>query len=97
MAKGYWIALYRSISDPARLTQYAALAAPAIAAGGGRFLARGTAAATFEGGENQRTVVIEFDDVGRAVATYNSPGYQAAVAVLNGAVEREVRIVEGAG
>jgi uncharacterized protein (DUF1330 family) len=29
------------------------------------------------------------------VSTYNSPAYQAAVAVLKGAVEREVRIVEG--
>ena len=96
MAKGYWITLYRHIADPARLAKYAALAGPAIEAGGGRILARGVATTTFEDGENQRTVVIEFDSVSRAVATYNSPGYQAAVAVLTGAVEREVRIVEGA-
>jgi uncharacterized protein (DUF1330 family) len=95
MAKGYWITLYRSISDPGRVAKYAALAGPAIEAGGGRFVARGTAAATFEGGDNQRTVIIEFESVSRAVSTYNSPAYQAAVAVLKGAVEREVRIVEG--
>ena len=95
MAKGYWITLYHNISDPARLAKYAALAGPAIEAGGGRILARGVAATTFEGGENQRTVVIEFESVSRAEATYKSPAYQAAVAVLRGAAEREVRIVEG--
>ena len=41
MAKAYWIACYRSISNPAALADYAKLAGPAIIAGGGRFLARG--------------------------------------------------------
>ena len=40
--------------------------------------------------------MIEFDSVEQAIATYESPAYQAAVAVLKGAVEREIRIVEGA-
>jgi uncharacterized protein (DUF1330 family) len=44
MAKAYWITLYREISDPAKLAAYAKLAGPSIEAGGGRFLARGTAA-----------------------------------------------------
>src|SRR5256885_2168613 len=44
MAKAYWVACYHSISNPEALAEYAKLAAPAIAAGGGRFLARGTAA-----------------------------------------------------
>lgn len=96
-AKGYWITIYHSVSDPARLAKYAALAGPAIEAGGGRILARGLAAMTFEGGENRRTVLIEFDSVSRAAATYNGPAYQAAAAVLKGAVDREVRIVEGVG
>ena len=96
MEKGYWIASYRSVSDPARLDLYAKLGLPAIEAGGGRVLARGIAARTYEGGTNQRTVVIEFDSVEQAIATYESPAYQAAVAVLKGAVEREIRIVEGA-
>ena len=95
MRKGYWITIYRGVSDPGRLTQYAALAGPAIEAGGGRILARGVAAATLEGGQNQRTVVIEFDSVTQAMATYHGPAYQAAVAVLGGAADREVRIVEG--
>ena len=44
MAKAYWIATYFSISNPDALAEYAKLAGPAITAGGGRFLARTTAA-----------------------------------------------------
>ena len=67
MAKGYWITVYRSISDPARFAEYAALAGPAIEGGGGRFVARGAPAKTFEGTENQRAVVIEFESVAHAI------------------------------
>ena len=96
MPKGYWIAFYHKISDPARLAEYAALAGPAIEAGGGRFLARGVPFVTLEGVENQRATVIEFESVDQAVATYQSPAYQAALAKLRGAVERDVRILKGA-
>lgn len=54
MAKAYWIACYRSISNPDALAAYAKLAGPAIAAGGGKFLARGGTAKTYEAGINQR-------------------------------------------
>ncbi len=97
MAKGYWLTLYRSVSDPARLADYAALATPAIQAGGGVILARGMALKTYEGGVNQRTVVVEFSSVQQAIATYESPRYQEAARLLRGAVDREVRIVEGIG
>jgi uncharacterized protein (DUF1330 family) len=95
MPKGYWITFYHQISDPARLAEYAALAGPAIKAGGGRFLARGVPFLTLEGVENQRAVVIEFDSVSQAVATYRSSAYQAALEKLQGAVERDVRILNG--
>ena len=39
--------------------------------------------------------MIEFDSVEKAIATYESPEYQAASKVLHGAVERDVRILEG--
>lgn len=95
MAKGYWITLYRSVSNPAALAEYAKLAGPAIQDRGGRFLVRGMPVKTFEEGLNQRTVVIEFDSVEAAIATYQSSAYQAAVKLLHGAVERDVRIVAG--
>jgi uncharacterized protein (DUF1330 family) len=95
MAKAYWITCYHEITDPAKLAAYAKLAGPSIEAGGGRFLARGTAARAFEGGKLERTVLIEFDSVEKAVATYESAGYQAALAALKGGVVREIRIVAG--
>jgi uncharacterized protein (DUF1330 family) len=95
MAKGYWIAFYRSVSNPAALAEYAKLATPAIQAGGGRFIARGTPYRKYEAGLDQRTVVIEFDSVQAAVATYESPAYQAALKVLGSAAERDIRMLEG--
>ncbi len=95
MARAYWITLYRSVSNPGALADYARLAGPVIHAGGGRFLARGRPAKVFEGGLEQRSVLIEFESVAQALAVYHSPEYQAALALLNGAVERDVRILEG--
>jgi uncharacterized protein (DUF1330 family) len=95
MAKAYWITCYRQIADPAKLAAYAKLAGPSIEAGGGRFLARGTAAKAYEAGQAERTVVIEFDSVEHAITAYDSPGYQAALAALEGGAVRDVRIVCG--
>jgi len=96
MPKGYWIALYRKVTNPDALAEYAKLAKPAIEAGGGRFLIRGVPTKAYEGGINERTVVIEFDSVQLAIKTYESDAYKVARRKLDGAVERDVRIVEGA-
>jgi len=95
MAKAYWVATYRSISDADALAAYAKLAGPAIAAAGGRFLARGTAAKAYEAGVLQRVVIVEFDSVDKAAAAHDSEGYQAALKVLGKAADRDLRIVEG--
>jgi uncharacterized protein (DUF1330 family) len=95
MAKAYWVTTYRSISNPDAMAEYAKLAGPAIAAAGGRFLARNTAAKAYEGGVSQRVVLIEFDSVEKAVAAHDSPGYQAALKALGKAADRDIRIVEG--
>ncbi len=95
MAKAYWVATYRSISNPEALAGYAKLAGPAIQAAGGRFLARGTAAKAYEAGVLQRVVIIEFDSIANATAAHDSPGYQEALRVLGNAVDRDLRIVEG--
>jgi uncharacterized protein (DUF1330 family) len=95
MAKAYWVATYRSISDPEALADYAKLAGPAIQAAGGRFLARGTAAKAYEAGVLQRTVIIEFDSVAKATAAHDSAGYQAALKALGKGADRDMRIVEG--
>ena len=53
MPKAYWVTSYQSISDPQALAAYARLAPPAIAPFGGRYLARGTAAAAYEAGRKE--------------------------------------------
>jgi uncharacterized protein (DUF1330 family) len=95
MAKAYWVATYRSISNPEALAAYAKLAGPSIQAGGGKFLVRGTPAKTYEAGLDQRTVVIEFDSVAAATAAHDSPGYQEALRALGNGAERDIRILEG--
>jgi uncharacterized protein (DUF1330 family) len=95
MAKAYWVATYRSISNPDALAAYAKIAGPAIEAAGGRFLARGVAAKAYESGLLQRTVIIEFDSVSVAQAAHDSPGYQEALRALGNGADRDMRIVEG--
>ena len=95
MAKGYWIVFYRTVSNPGALAQYAKPAEAAIQAAGGRFLTRGSAVKVFEAGIKDRSVVMEFDSPQKAIAAYESPAYQAALKHLEGAVERDVRILEG--
>ena len=95
MAKAYWITCYHEITDPAKLASYAELAAPVIEAGGGRILARTTAAQAYEHGKMERTVLIEFDSVEQAVAVHDSAEYQAALAALGGGAVRDLRIVPG--
>jgi uncharacterized protein (DUF1330 family) len=96
MKKGYWVVAYRSISDESALKAYGKLAIPAIEAGGGRTLVRtADAIEPREAGLKQRMVVMEFESFEKAVATYNSAAYQAALKALGSGAERDFRIVEG--
>ena len=95
MPKAYLVVQYHAISDPEKLAAYSKLAGPAITGAGGRFIVRGVAAEAYEGGKLQRTVVVEFPDLATAKALYASPAYQDAIAALDGAAERDMRIVEG--
>ena len=95
MAKGYWVTIYRKISDPAKLAAYAELAPKATAPFGGKYLARGAAANAYEAGLKDRIVISEFPSVERARACYESPGYQNALKALGDGAERDVRIVAG--
>ncbi len=95
MKKGYWVVAYRSVSDEARLKEYGKLAVPAIEAGGGQMLIRTSDVDARESGLKQRIVVTEFPSLEQAVATYNSPAYEAARKTLGSAAERDFRIVEG--
>jgi uncharacterized protein (DUF1330 family) len=95
MAKAYWIAFYREIKDPNKLSAYAQLAKPAIEAGGGRFLARGIPEHVYDGGLKERAVLIAFDSMSAAIATHESAAYQKALAALGDGVDRDLRMIAG--
>ena len=95
MKKGYWVVGYRSVLNPQALEAYTALAVPAIENAGGKFIVRGFPSEVFEAGvPGQRTAVIEFESVKRAVTAYNSDAYAKARVALNNGAERDFRIVE---
>jgi uncharacterized protein (DUF1330 family) len=96
MAKAHWIAVYRLVNDPEALAAYAKLGGPALQKFGGRILARGIPAQVYDDGIRERTVLIEFDSLEQAIAAHDSPEYQEALSVLGNAVERDLRIIEGA-
>lgn len=97
MPKAYWIVTYREIRDAQALAAYAKLAGPAVAAVGGRFLARGLPGAVREAGQMERVVLVEYPSLEVAVNFYEGPAYQAALAALGrDAVVRDIRIVEAA-
>ncbi|HYC48567.1 MAG TPA: DUF1330 domain-containing protein [Burkholderiales bacterium] len=95
MAKAYWIAFYKSISDQEKFAAYAKLAPGAIQAYGGRFVVRGPAVQAWENGLKQRVVVIEFPSLEKALAAHDSPEYGEALRALGGAADRDLRVVEG--
>ena len=95
MPKAYWIVCYRSISNPDGVAAYAKLAGPAIQASGGRFLARGGVAQTYEAGLKERTVLIEFDSLEQALAAHDTAAYRAALEALGNGADRDMRVVEG--
>jgi Uncharacterized conserved protein len=98
MAKAYWVVTYRSVKNEDAWQAYAKIAIPAINASGGRFLTRSKPAKTYESGLNERVVLVEFDSLEQALAAHDTPAYQEALKVLGtGNVERDLRVVEGAG
>ncbi|GHD13034.1 hypothetical protein GCM10010313_37400 [Streptomyces violarus] len=96
MAKGYWVSVYPTITDPERLAAYNELAGLAVKAAGGRVLASiGSRVVAHEAGIAERVVLIEFDSFEQAVAAYESATYQKALAELPDGFERDFRIIEG--
>lgn len=97
MKKGYWVNVYRSISDESAVKAYSALAIKAIEDFGGRFLTRSTGQIkAYEAGIEMRTIVVEFPTYETALAARESEAYQKALKALGSGAERDVRIVEGA-
>ena len=74
------------VSDPVAYEQYRLQVPALIAAHGGRYLVRGGTTEVLEGDvQPMRQVILEFADMARLKAFYNSPAYQTLVAVRKGA------------
>jgi uncharacterized protein (DUF1330 family) len=92
--KGYWVVCYKSVSSPTAVSEYAKLAATALEALGGRLIVSGNPAKTQEAGVDQRVVIVEFENLEKAIAAYESDLYWPALNVLGHAAQRDFRIVE---
>ena len=94
MPKGYWVARV-DVSDAERYKDYVAANAVAFAKYGARFLVRGGRFENPEGGSRSRNVLIEFPSYQAALDCWNSPEYQAALAIRRPISTGDVIIIEG--
>lgn len=71
-----------TVNDPETYRKYTALTPATLERHGGRFLTRGDAVETVEGGPvfDERMVVLEFPDRETALAWYHDADYQSASA-----------------
>ena len=94
MPKGYWIARV-DVANPEAYKAYVAANAAPLARHGGRFLVRGGGYRNPEGSSRSRNVVIEFPSYQAALDCWESPDYQAAVALRQPVSTVDMVIVEG--
>jgi uncharacterized protein (DUF1330 family) len=84
------------VTDPEQYERYKEAAPPAIAAFGGRYLARGGELALFEGDwDPARVVILEFPDLETAKSWYASEEYGEARKLREGAAKLHIVAVEG--
>jgi uncharacterized protein (DUF1330 family) len=85
-----------AVHDAQTYERYKQLAPPTIAAYGGRYLARGGATETLEGGWSPpRFVILEFPTVERAREWWSSPEYAPAKALRHASAQSRMLLVEG--
>ena len=91
-----YIIVETDITDPEQYEQYKAASPGAVAAGGGRFVVRGGELAVLEGDWSpKRIVMLEFEDLEAAKRFYDSPAYQEAKKLREGAASLNMIAVEG--
>ncbi len=84
------------VTDRQLFETYKQLAARAVALYGGKYLVRGGAVETLEGGWSPaRIVVVEFEDAAKAREWWDSPDYAEAKQLRRRCARAEMIIVEG--
>ena len=92
-----YLVAFVDIKDEEKFRAYQGVAGDAFAAYGAKFLTRGGSHLVFEGPEETRTCVqVEFPSVEKATAFWNSPEYQAAIKMREGAAELQVILLDDA-
>jgi uncharacterized protein (DUF1330 family) len=85
-----------TVRDREAYERYKLLAAPTVAAHGGRYLVRGGATDPLEGSwKPARLVVLEFPDAGAARGWWASEEYAPAKALRQSCARTEMLLVEG--
>jgi len=93
---GYLIAEVE-VTDPATYEEYRKRVPAIIAQYGGRYLVRGGAVESMEGGWTpKRFVVLEFPSLDQARKFYRSPEYAPVLALRQKAARSKLLLVEGA-
>ena len=91
-----YIVVEVTVTDPEGFAPYREMVPPTVAAYGGKYLARGGALTPLEGGwDPQRITVLEFPDVARAQAWWDSQEYAEAKAIRQRTTETKMVIVAG--
>jgi uncharacterized protein (DUF1330 family) len=91
-----YVIVETDIHDPEQYDRYKAASPEAVSAGGGRFVVRGGDLAVLEGDWSPtRLVVLEFDDLEAAKRWYDSPAYQEAKKLRDGAANLRMVAVQG--
>lgn len=84
------------VEDPARYEEYKKLAPAAIAAYGGRYVARGGRTEVLEGPWSpKRLVIVEFPSLERAREWWDSPEYAPAKGLRQACSRAKMIVVEG--
>jgi len=84
------------VADPVRYEDYKRLAAPTVAAHGGRYIVRGGKTELLEGSRAPgRVVVLEFPTPEHARQWWHSDAYAPAKAIRNECATAEMILVEG--
>ena len=85
-----------NVTNAEKYKNYQALSPGALEKAGGRFLVRGGKTSTLEGPEeNRRIVILEFENMEKAQAFYDSDEYQTAKGEREGAAEAQFIAVDG--
>ncbi|MBA3497746.1 MAG: DUF1330 domain-containing protein [Gemmatimonadales bacterium] len=91
-----YVVVQVAVDDPAVYEKYKALAPPAIAAYGGRYIVRAGPSEILEGTwQPPRLVLLEFPTMQQARAWWASPEYAAAKALRQSCAETEMLLIEG--